>query len=143
MLFRSTIDFINFCKITCLISGDYPIVISINESKLDDNFIKKINEVRIQLPLTLSFAIDNCFVGNNILNVITLADFELVIFSEFSTRDIHFFKERIKILNGLKVFLEQIDIPVCARNISSEEEYHILSDLSVEYASGPYIMKTC
>jgi len=138
-----TINFRVFCDITSRITGTLPIRISINESLLDDAFIAVLNEVSMIMPETVGFAIDNCYVGNNILNIITLADFKLVIFSDFSIKDIHYFKERIKILNGLKVFLEQIDIPVCVRNICTEEEFQIISDLSIEYAAGPYITKTC
>ncbi|MGL4369337.1 MAG: EAL domain-containing protein, partial [Spirochaetota bacterium] len=133
----------SFCDIIASFNKEHPVIVTINESIIDDILIDNINEVRKTMPVHMNFGIDNCFVGNNILNYISMTEFKMVIFSEFSIRDIHLFKDRIKILNGLRVFLEQMDIPVCARNIRTEEEFQIINDLTIEYASGPFVAKTC
>jgi EAL domain-containing protein (putative c-di-GMP-specific phosphodiesterase class I) len=91
------------------------------------------------MPGTLSFGIDNCYIGNEILNYLSLLEIQVLCFSENLTRSIHRFTERIKVINGVKVFADQLGIQVLASGIICEEEYQILRDLKIDSFSGPYI----
>ena len=47
-------------------------------------------------------------------------------------RNIHYFKDRIKVISGLKIFLDQLSIPLLVKNIIYEEEFHIINDLDIQ-----------
>jgi len=91
------------------------------------------------LPATVSFGLDNCYIGPELLNVLSSIECRALCFSENVVRNIQLFKERIKIVNGAKIFADQLGIPVMAKTIMNEEEYLILRDLGIYYASGPYM----
>lgn len=82
--------------------------------------------------------IDNCYINSSILLFAANHDMEICIFSEEMIRNIHLFKERIKLLSSMKLFLDQLAIPAGAKNIESEEEYQVLTDLDIQFFSGKY-----
>lgn len=111
-------------------------IITINEY-----FIEKIGIDFIQKFVNLfhdfmHVGVSNCFIGNNILNLLSIFDIKLIIFSEYLTDGIHMYKDRIKVLNGFKLFIDQLGVSSCADNINFEEEYQIISDLNLSYYSG-------
>ncbi len=118
---------------------DKKVVLMLNESVLESIPAELLAGIASDLPRNVSLGIDNCYIGNDILNILSTADFSLLCFSENIIRNIHLFPERIKIINGLKLFADELGIPVLARNILLEDEFQILKDLRISHASGPFI----
>ena len=116
-------------------------VILLNEYSLSDLDIENIASLQEDLPSHVSLGLNNCYISNDILSVISRIEFSMILLSESITRNIHYFKDRIKIISGLKMFLDQVGIPLCAKNVQMEEEYQILGDLRISYVSGNYIEK--
>lgn len=115
------------------------ILLMVNEAQISDKVIDAMSQAMRSLPATVSFGLDNCYIGPELLNVLSSIECRALCFSENVVRNIHLFKERIKIVNGAKIFADQLGIPVMAKNIMNEEEYLILRDLGIYYASGPYM----
>jgi diguanylate cyclase (GGDEF)-like protein len=118
--------------------GSYRTVIFLNETFIDISSSDLIDEVSQSLPKNMSFGIDNCSINKAVINIIAKVNISHVILSEYLTRDIHLFKDRIKIVNGFNVYLEQIGIPLAAKNIHKEDEYQIMFDLNISMFSGYY-----
>ncbi|HPB82275.1 MAG TPA: hypothetical protein PK200_09590, partial [Spirochaetota bacterium] len=97
-----------------------------------------VDGLRSGMPENFSLGLSNCFIGNNILNIISMTELRLLSFSEHSLRNIHLFRERIKVINGVKIFTDQLGIQVMAENIYLEEEFHVVKDLGICFVSGPY-----
>ncbi len=114
-------------------------IVLINEKQFENIRIEHINQVVEALPECISLGLDNCYIGNTILNLLSTVDFRVALFSENIIRNIHRFPERIKIINGLKLFADQVGLPIIAKNILIEEEFQILKDLKISHASGPYM----
>jgi len=114
-------------------------VVMINEAMIDGYLAGVMESVARNLPDGVSMGLDNCYIGNDILNMLSAIEFRAVCFSGNITRNIHAFKERIKIINGIKIFADQVGMPVLVRNIASEDEYNVVKDLKIFYASGPYM----
>lgn len=131
----------SFCKIITKTFKDeeQEIYIGINEYYRTRTDILQLNNISGSLPENINLALDNCFIGKDILNFISLTDFKLILLSEHVTRSLHYFKEKIKIINGFKIFLDQMNIKLCAKNIIFEEELQLLHDLNINYASGPIL----
>jgi diguanylate cyclase (GGDEF)-like protein len=87
---------------------------------------------------TLRIGIDNCYINSTILWFAANHDIDICLFSEEMVRNIHLFKERIKLLSSMKLFMDQLSVPVGAKNIESEEEYQVLIDLGIQLFSGDY-----
>jgi diguanylate cyclase (GGDEF)-like protein len=117
------------------------VIIMLNESLVQDSLAESLVNITAGLPYNVHLGLDNCYIGNEVLNLLSGIDFRVICFSENITRDIHFFKERIKIINGMKLFADQVNVPVLVRNISREDELTIIRDLKIFYASGPYMEK--
>lgn len=113
------------------------LVIMVNEKGCDEVF-RTVDGLRSGMPENFSLGLSNCFIGNNILNIISMTELRLLSFSEHSLRNIHLFRERIKVINGVKIFTDQLGIQVMAENIYSEEEFHVVKDLGICFVSGPY-----
>ncbi len=114
------------------------IILLLDEQILDKVPIEQLARLEQTLPENISFGLNNCFIGSQIMRVLSVINISLVVLSESITRNIHFFKERIKIINGLKMFADQLGIPLCARNIINEEEYQLIRDLKIEFCTGPF-----
>lgn len=114
-------------------------ILMLNESVLESIPAEMLVGLASDLPDNVSLGIDNCYIGNDILNILSTVDIRLLCFSENIIRNIHLFPERIKIINGLKLFADELGIPVLARNILLEDEFQILKDLRISHASGPFI----
>ncbi len=114
------------------------IVILIDESSLEKFRSEALSHLASDMPPLATLGITNCYIGNSILNLLSLVEFRLIIFSENIIRHIHLFKDRIKIINGLNIFAEQLGIDTLADQVSLEEEYQVLKDLGIDYLSGPY-----
>ena len=128
-------------EMTGLLSENLPgreIILMLDESMLEAMAIEEINEIEVSLPDGISLGINNCYIGSQLLQLLSIVNIKLVFLSESITRNIHFFKERIKIINGLKMFADQLGIPLCARNIILEEEFQLVRDLKIDYCTGPY-----
>ncbi len=115
------------------------ILLMINEAQITDTVLETLGRTIRGLPSSISFGLDNCFIGPDLLNVLSSVECRALCFSENVIRNIHTFKERIKIINGAKIFADQLGIPVMAKNVMNEEEYLIVRDLGIYYASGPYM----
>lgn len=90
-------------------------------------------------PKNIMLGLRDCYISQNILSSLSLYEFDLVILSESLLRNIHYFKERINIIHGLKLFLDQVNIPPLAKGIHNEEEFLVLKDLNFSIFSGDYI----
>ncbi|MCP4131994.1 MAG: diguanylate cyclase [bacterium] len=111
---------------------------------IDEQHLSMINESRLipvvnKLPENITLGVDNCYIGNEILGFLSLLDFKLLLFSENITRELHLFKDRIKVISGLKIFLDQLGILAIAKNIEQEEEFQVIKDLNITYASGTHV----
>lgn len=116
-------------------------IILINEYSLSIQNVDDVAAIQNNLPPHITLGLNNCYISNDILSVISQIEFSLILLSESITRNIHYFKDRIKIISGLKMFLDQVGIPLCAKNVQIEEEYQVLSDLRLSYLSGSYMEK--
>jgi diguanylate cyclase (GGDEF)-like protein len=113
-------------------------VIMIDEFRLLQ-LVNSLSRMIAGLPDNLSIGVSNTYIGSDILNYISLNDFSLISLSTSIVRNLHYFKDRIQILNGLKIFTDQIGVPLIAQNVSNEEEFHIMRDLNISYVSGSFI----
>lgn len=88
---------------------------------------------------TIEFAVSNCYIGSQLLQYLSTIELSMIILSDHIIRNIHYFKDRIKIINGLRLFCDQINVPIYAPNILKEDEYKIIKDITITYMSGPYV----
>jgi len=130
-------DIEEFFNILINRTGDQKLIVLFNEHEIE-NLSPHIQKAESYLPDRIKPGIDNCVIDKNILNILSMHDFSLLIFSENILRNINFFRERINIVNGLKLFLDQVGIEALAKNVSQDEEYDILMDLSFKYMSGRF-----
>ncbi|MFW5860723.1 MAG: diguanylate cyclase domain-containing protein [Spirochaetota bacterium] len=114
------------------------VILLLDEQILEKITIEQLAHLEKTLPKNITFGLNNCFIGSQIMRVLSVINISLIVLSESITRNIHFFKDRIKIINGLKMFADQLSIPLCARNIINEEEYQLIRDLKIEFCTGPY-----
>ncbi|MEW6526822.1 MAG: diguanylate cyclase [Spirochaetota bacterium] len=114
------------------------IVLAIAEIELH-SFILHYDGLSSKNTTPVEFAVSNCYIGSNLLQSLSTIEFSLVILSEHIIRNLHYFKDRIKIINGLRLFCDQINLPLYAPNILKDEEYRIIKDINITYSSGPYI----
>jgi len=124
-----------------LLSDNLPgreIILMLDECMLESMNVEDILDIERSLPGNISLGINNCYIGSQLLQLLSVITLKLVFLSESITRNIHLFKERIKIINGLKMFADQLGIPLCARNIILEEEFQLVRDLKIDYCTGPY-----
>ena len=126
-----------FVKILLETTGDQEIIILFNEDQLEQ-LSEQISSIEPILPERMKIGIDNCAITKDILNFLSIHEFQVLIFSDNILRNINFFRDRINIVNGLKLFLDQVGIDALAKNISHDEEYDILMDLSFKYMSGKF-----
>ena len=132
-------DIEDFVVMISEIFSGIEVIIMINEAAMDYNMAERLIAISGQKHRGIHFGIDNCYIGNSVLNLLSIVELHALCFSPNLLRKIHLFKDRIKIINGIKVFADQVNIPVMARGIFSEEEYTIIRDLKIFYASGPYM----
>lgn len=128
---------VRFTEILIESTGDQKIILLFNEHELED-LSKEISSIESILPDRMNIGIDNCGINKDILNFLSIHDFKVLIFSDNILRNINFFRDRINIVNGLKLFLDQVGITAMAKNISHDEEFDILMDLSFKCMSGRF-----
>lgn len=126
-----------FAKILIETTGEQNIILLFNEHELG-HLSPEISKIKIILPERIKIGIDNCVINKDILNFLSIHEFDVLIFSDNILRNLNFFRDRINIVNGLKLFLDQIGIKALAKNITRDEEFEILKDLSFEYMSGSF-----
>jgi EAL domain-containing protein (putative c-di-GMP-specific phosphodiesterase class I) len=132
-----SIDIRSFFNIFSETRKDKRLLILFNEHQLTE-FSPAIDEIGDMLSEGLRIGVDNCYIGKEILSSLSMHEFSVLIFSDNILRNIHLFRERINIVNGLKLFLDQLGIPALAKNVRFEEEYEVLCDLKFNYISGQY-----
>ena len=135
---------INFDYYLQSLSESFPkndIIVMINEYYLQNNDLPIDPSFKDTIPHNISFGLDNCFIGNEILNILSKFNFEILSFSDNITRNLYMFKNRMKVINGLTIFLDQLAVPTMASNVQSEEELQIIHDLNITYASGSFVEK--
>lgn len=118
--------------------GEARVILLINEYDLDlkdDIFTEAVSK----LPDNISVGMQNTYIGSDILSHLSRNDFVLIILSDNIVRNLQMFKDRIQIINGLKVFADQIGIPLAAVNVSNEEEFQVIRDMLVSYVAGDFI----
>ncbi|HSV96098.1 MAG TPA: diguanylate cyclase [Spirochaetota bacterium] len=135
----SAVELDEYARLLGAALPDREVVLMLNESVLESFPPELLVGIASDLPGNVSLGIDNCYIGNDILNILSTVDLRLLCFSENIIRNIHLFPDRIKIINGLKLFADELGIPVLARNILLEDEFQILKDLKIFHASGPFI----
>lgn len=114
------------------------IILMINEYQLQNLSQEYMLSLMNYIPENISLGIDNCYISNEILNILSKYNFSILSFSENITRNLYMFKNRIKIVSGLTIFLDQISVPSIAYNIHLEEEFQIINDLNIKFCSGLY-----
>ncbi len=114
------------------------IVLAIDEIELH-SFISQYEGLAVKNTTPIEFSVSNCYIGSNVLQSLSTIEFSMVTLSEHMIRNLHYFKDRIKIINGLRLFCDQINLPLYAPNILKDEEYRIIKDINIAYSSGPYI----
>ncbi|MCX7679493.1 MAG: GGDEF domain-containing response regulator [Spirochaetes bacterium] len=133
------IDLMDFVELIANVFTKWDLLVMINESQISNDMVNQLTILSRNLPSSVSIGIDNCFIGQDLLHALSSFECKVLCFSENIIRNIHFFKERIKIVNGAKIFADQLGVRVMAKNILSEEEYIIVRDLGIYYASGDYM----
>jgi diguanylate cyclase (GGDEF)-like protein len=128
-----------YARLISSFAGDKEIILLINEVKVQLMGVEEFSGLVGAIPENVSIGLDNCYLGNDILNYLSLIDFRIACLSEHIIRNLHLFPERIKIINGLKLFTDELGIPLLARNILVEEEFQIIRDLRIPYATGAYL----
>lgn len=123
----------------------HPAVIMINEYMLQGIPSRSLNAAQdfLQDVDTISLGIDNAYIGNDVLAVLSRGNFSVIQLSENITRKLYFFKDRIKVINGLKVFLDQISMEMIVKGIHQEEDFQVINDLGVRHSSGNYTWYRC
>ena len=132
----SFLDYVSLlsCTIPCITK-----VLMINEYNLRQVPLNNYTDYLNELPENCILGLDNCYIGKEILNILSQFNFSIAVLSGNITRNLFLFKERIKIISGLKTFLDQIGMSMATREILSEEEYQIIKDLNIPLVSGEYI----
>jgi len=123
-----------------LIEENFPNInyhLMINQKDLPEVFDSLLSS---PLSSTISFGIDNCYIGNDILAYLSIFNFKVLLFSENIIQNLHYFKDRIKVISGLKIFLDQVNVAALAKNIQKEEEYQVIQDLNLRGASGKFMV---
>ena len=128
-----------YARLISSFAGDKEIILLINEVKVQLMGVEEFSGLVGSIPENVSIGLDNCYLGNDILNYLSLIDFRIACLSEHIIRNLHLFPERIKIINGLKLFTDELGIPLLARNILVEEEFQIIRDLRIPFATGAYL----
>lgn len=119
--------------------GDTKIILMVNEYHLYDGLADSIHAIQSDLPDNIAFGLNNCFIGSDILSLLSMNNFHILAFSDNIIRNIHFFKNRMEVISGLTQFLDQISVPSLAYSVHSDAEYQLINDLRINYCSGNYI----
>lgn len=131
--FLSEIDFETFIDLIIKIIPDRKIFITINELDITSGKISLSEDINLK-NTNVSLILSDCFIDTEILKEISYYDFKAVILSEHLTMCINSFKDRIKILNGFKIFLDQLEIDICTTNIANSEDMQLLKDIGIIYS---------
>ncbi|MBP8082015.1 MAG: GGDEF domain-containing protein, partial [Spirochaetes bacterium] len=127
------IDFSVYISLIKEILPDRKVFISINETDIcEGNF--DIPKELFPPKSLISLAVSDCYISAEILNLISHFDFRLIILSEHLTMCLHCFKDRIKILNGFKIFADQLEIDICSSNVANTEDIQLLKDINIIYS---------
>ena len=135
--FIPTIEIGSFFRILSETKKNKSIIILFSEHQLME-LSEGIDEITGLLSGSLRIGVDNCYIGKEALSVLSMHEYSVLIFSDNILRNIHFFRDRINIVNGLKLFLDQLGIPALAKNVRFEEEFEVLKDLKFKYVSGQF-----
>jgi len=127
------IDFIDYLNLIKNILPEKKVFISINETEISEGKFDIPKDFFISNS-SVSLAISDCYISSEILNLISHFDFRLVILSEHLTMCLHCFKDRIKILNGFKIFADQLEIDICSSNVANPEDIQLLKDIDITYS---------
>ena len=141
-----SIELGEYCSIITSIFGQRKVFLTINEHYLVHEHPAALSAALENLPQNIRPGLSNCYISSEILNVLSMNDFGVICLSEHLIVNMQYLKERIKILNGFKVFVDQLGIPTCADNVLSDEELQLVRDLSIHSGSGQsvetYISRT-
>ncbi len=130
------IDITEFGEILSKTMPEFTVYLAINENTAYNYNFKFWNDISANKPKNIKLCLNNCFISNDILNLLSMCEFEFIIFSEHLTKNIHFFKNRIKIINGFKIFIDQMNISSAVIKITQEEELQLLRDLNIKLING-------
>lgn len=123
----------------CMNTSLPSILLSIDEVEMDMFLTEYKAAMSSFHNTTISIAASHCFIGRSLLQHLSTFEISLVILSEHIVRDIQYFKDRIKIVNGLRLFCDQINVPLYAPKILKGEEFRIVNDIEISYFSGQYM----
>ena len=132
------IDFSHFIRTLSSVYVEDNIIIMIDENSLIHASREALLSCISSLPPNFSIGIDNCFISNEILNILSQFNFSILAFSESIIRNLYMFQNRMKVISGLIIFLDQIMVPSLTFNIQSEAEFQIINDLRIKFCSGKY-----
>ncbi len=118
---------------------DEQIAVLFNEKLVSKKGPELFMEIEQRQNPRLKGGIDNCYIGNSILSVLSAYDVGVVLFAESATRNLNRYKDRIKVIRGLTVFLEQLSIPRIVKNIHFEEDLSVAYGLRMSHGAGRYI----
>jgi len=128
-----------FSRIIGRVAGGLPVAVSVDEAHLADIEPEIFATVRSHFPDNVSVVIDNCYLGTNLLNYLSVVDIEAIMFSPQMVRNLNFYRDRVKMMSGIKQFADQIGLSAVARGVNSREEYLVISSLGIPYVSGSYV----
>ncbi|MBN1501031.1 MAG: diguanylate cyclase [Spirochaetes bacterium] len=115
---------------------EFTTYLAVNEVTIYNYDFKYWNDIAEYKPENIKLCLNNCFINNDIMNLISICEFDLIILSEHLTKNLHYFKERIKVINGFKIFIDQMNIKVCAVQITQQEELQLIKDLNIYLING-------
>lgn len=84
------------------------------------------------------YGISSFYISRDSLKIITNYEIDIAFFSEYLFKNLEHNKERIKLINGMIMFFDQLGIESVALNIEKESEYNFLKGMNISYFSGTY-----
>jgi diguanylate cyclase (GGDEF)-like protein len=134
-----TIGLKSYAKAVAEASNGIPVCLCIEEAHLSKIDPVTLSALRSGFPDKIGLCISNCFIGPDLLNYLSIVDVSAVIFSPNLVRNIHLYRDRVKVMIGITQFADQIGVPSIAMGVSSREEYQLILSTGIFHASGHYL----
>jgi EAL domain-containing protein (putative c-di-GMP-specific phosphodiesterase class I) len=129
----------SYTKAVAQATGGLPVCLCIDEAHLSKIGPDTLASLRSAFPGNMGLCISNCYIGPDLLNYLSLVDISAVMFSYNLVRNIHLYRDRLKVMIGITQFADQISVPAIAMGVSSREEFQLISSTGIYHASGHYL----
>jgi diguanylate cyclase (GGDEF)-like protein len=134
-----TIGLKSYVKAVAKATEGMKVCLCVDEAHLSKIDPETLASLRASFPKNIGLCISNCYIGPNLLNYLSLVDVSAVMFSHNLVRNIHLYRDRLKVMIGISQFADQISVPAIAMGVSSRDEFQIISSTGIYHASGHYL----